>query len=154
MPKPSFKERSLYLIISQEYSPERDPLEIAKLAILGGIDILQMREKNLSRDELVFLGTKLSGLCRDKNITFIINDDPFLVKETDADGVHVGQEDIAALPISEIRKIIGPEKIIGASTHSLEQFVKANAEDVDYLAFGPIFPTQTKSYFIGTGDLK
>jgi thiamine-phosphate pyrophosphorylase len=153
MPKPRLNNRSLYLVISQEYSPEKEVLEIARQAIAGGVDILQMREKNLSQEELIRLGKRLAELCRNKDVAFIVNDNPFLVKEVEADGVHMGQEDIAAIPVSKARKIIGPDKVIGVSTHSLAEFNKANEEDVDYIAFGPVFPTQTKDYFIGTRDV-
>jgi len=154
MPKISFKDYNLYFVMSQEYAPGRNPLEVATLAIKGGIDILQMREKNMPRKDLICLGNKLSKLCKSNNVTFIINDNPYLLEDVQADGVHMGQGDIADLPISKVRKIIGPEKIIGVSTHSLSEFFKANEEDVDYIAFGPIFPTQTKDYFIGIQDVE
>ena len=88
------KEYSLYLIITEEYGRGRSALEIARAAIAGGVDIIQMREKNKPRPELIELGKKLSDLCRDNGVIFIVNDDPEIAKETGADGVHLGQEDI------------------------------------------------------------
>ncbi len=85
---------------------------------------------------------------------FIVNDDPLIAKESDASGVHLGQEDMRKYTITEARNIIGKGKIIGVSTHSVAELERANKDDVDYIAFGPIFPTKTKNYFIGTKDIK
>lgn len=155
MPKiiPSIRDGSLYLVLSEEYGAGRSLLDIARQAIAGGVDVLQMREKNKSPEELLKLGSILASLCKDNGVTFIVNDDPLLARELDADGVHLGQEDIRQYPVNTVRKLIGPDKIIGLSTHSLEQFDSANQMDVDYLAFGPIFPTRTKNYSIGDGDV-
>lgn len=144
---------SLYLVISEEYGNGRGALEIAKPAIAGGVDIIQLREKHKTKNELAGLGTKLCKLCKETGVIFIVNDDPVLAKDIDADGVHLGQEDIESCPVKSARKILGKGKIIGVSTHSLEQFKKANNENVDYIAFGPIFPTKTKDYHIGTADV-
>lgn len=155
MPKfiPHIKDGSLYLVLSEEYGAGRSLLDIACQAIAGGVDILQMREKRKSPEELLRLGHILASLCKKNGVTFIVNDDPLLARELDADGVHLGQEDLRQYPVNTVRKLIGPDKIIGLSTHSLEQFDLANQMDVDYLAFGPIFPTQTKNYAIGDGDV-
>ncbi|NTW77562.1 MAG: thiamine phosphate synthase [Syntrophaceae bacterium] len=144
---------SLYLVLSEEYGGAVPLLRIAEQAIAGGVDILQMREKHKSNEELINLGKRLASLCKKNEVTFIVNDDPLLAKALEADGVHLGQEDIRQYPISRVRQIIGKDKIIGLSTHSLEQFRLANQMDVDYLAFGPIFSTKTKNYHIGTGDV-
>ncbi|MDD4202235.1 MAG: thiamine phosphate synthase [Candidatus Omnitrophica bacterium] len=148
------KDKSLYLVTSQEFSGNKDSFYIAKEAIEAGVDILQMREKTKTRPELVSLGKKLCCLCRDRKVLFIVNDDPFLAKEVDANGVHLGQEDIKKHSIQEVRNILGKEKIIGLSTHSVEQFLEANEKDIDYIAFGPIFQTKTKNYCIGEGDVE
>lgn len=147
------KDRSLYLVITEEYGRGRKSIDMAENAVSGGVDILQMREKEKPRRELMRLGKELCRICRKKKVKFIVNDDPVLARETDADGVHLGQEDLSAYPIKDTRKILSPDSIIGVSTHSLEQFKKVNEEDVDYIAFGPIFPTKTKNYYIGTGDV-
>lgn len=147
------KDYSLYLVISEEYALGRDTISIAKAAISSGVDILQMREKNKPKDELRKIGSELAQLCRKSKTTLILNDDPYLVKEIDADGVHIGQSDLVKYPFKAIREIIGKNKLIGLSTHSLEQFKEANKSDVDYISFGPIFFTKTKDYFIGTQDI-
>ena len=145
---------SLYLVISEEYGLGRGAVEIAKLAISGGVDIIQMREKNKDRDELVKLACELSSLCKKKRVIFIVNDNPLIARESDASGVHLGQEDLLKYSISETRKILGKGKIIGVSTHSLAELKNAGEEDIDYIAYGPIFPTKTKDYFLGTKDIK
>lgn len=145
--------KNLYLIITEEFCCGRSAFEIARAAIKGRVDIIQMREKNRSKDELLSLGKKLSRHCRDKDVKFIVNDDPMLAKEVDADGVHLGQEDMANHSINEAREMIGKTRIIGVSTHSLEQFKKANGSDVDYIAYGPVFPTRTKDYSVGIKDV-
>ena len=143
------KEINLYLVLSSEYNKNKDIIEIARQAIKGGADIIQMREKNISNFEKTELGHKLCALCRQNNVLFIVNDDPYLAKRVCADGVHLGQTDLAEYPVEKVREIVGEDKIIGISTHNLEQFKNAHAMDCDYLAYGPIFKTQTKAYHIG-----
>ncbi len=145
---------NLYLVLSSEYILSKSPVEVTKEALEGGVDILQMREKSLSYDELLSLGKELLALCKKSNKLFIVNDDPHLAKAIDADGVHLGQEDIKKYPIELTRSIIGDDKIIGVSTHSIDQFKEANEKDFDYIAYGPIFFTKTKDYFIGTDDIE
>lgn len=147
-------KNSLYLVSSEEYNPGRSTPEIAAEAIKGGVDIIQMREKGKSMEELVLLGKELKELCSGSGVTFIVNDDPYLAKEVGADGVHLGQEDIINFPIEETRRILGEGKVVGISTHSVEQFDKANEMDFDYIAFGPIYHTLTKDYNIGTEDVE
>lgn len=144
---------NLYLVSSQEYCAGRKTLEVAESAIRGEIDALQLREKNIPREELINLGKKLSTLCKSQNIVFIVNDDPSLAVQLDADGVHLGQEDIKQYPIDKVREIIGRNKIIGLSTHCLEQIEAANKLDINYIAFGPLFETKTKNYSIGIKGL-
>ena len=128
-------------------------MEIAQAAIRGGIDVLQLREKNMPENELAGLGKKLSTLCRNSNIVFIANDNPYLTVKIDADGVHLGQEDIKKYPIPQVREIIGKDKLIGLSTHSLKDIEAANQLAINYIAFGPLFETKTKNYFLGIKDL-
>ncbi len=147
------KDYNLYLVLSSEYANGRPVLDIARQAVAAGVDILQMREKAMPEKDLITLGKSLLSLCRECNIPFIVNDDPCLAKRLDADGLHLGQEDIKRYPLLSTRNIIGPGKAIGISTHSIEELKQANAEEFDYIAFGPIFPTRTKDYFIGTADV-
>ncbi|MFH1836712.1 MAG: thiamine phosphate synthase [Candidatus Omnitrophota bacterium] len=147
------KNNSLYLVLSREYNKEKNILEIAEKAILGGVDIIQMREKDLLREDLIDLGNILSIICVGSGVTFIVNDDPTLAAEVNADGVHLGQEDIKKWSVDKVRDLLGKNKIIGVSTHSPEQFKHADSMDVDYIAFGPIFDTETKDYSIGTESI-
>lgn len=148
------EDYSLYVVISEEYGMGKGAVEIARSAIAGGADIIQMREKHKPRRELAALAGALAALCREKGVTFIVNDDPLLAGESGADGVHLGQEDLRAHSVADTRRFLGNGKIIGVSTHSLAELVRAGEEDVDYIAFGPIFPTRTKDYCIGTRDVR
>jgi thiamine-phosphate pyrophosphorylase len=144
----------LYLVITEEYCAGRSALDVAEAAIAGGVDIIQMREKTKTAKELIALGKKMAGLCKKKGVIFIVNDDPLLAREIDADGAHLGQEDLKGFSAWQARRVLGPDKIIGVSTHSVEQFSAANEMDFDYIAFGPVFETKTKDYFIGTGGIE
>ena len=144
---------SLYLVISEEASRGMPAERIAELAVSSGVDIIQMREKNKSREQLLKLGKKIHKICKNRNVPFIVNDDPLLAKDIDADGVHMGQGDLRNFSIEEIRRIIGKDKIVGVSTHSLDQFNAAVASCADYIAFGPVFKTPAKDYFLGTKDI-
>jgi thiamine-phosphate pyrophosphorylase len=148
------KTRNLYFITSQRYSLGRNSFSVAESAVTGGIDILQMREKDLTHQESLRLAKKLSTLCKVNTIVFIVNDHPELAKEVNADGLHLGQEDLDRTPVCQARKLLGRNKIIGVSTHSLEQIKAANELDINYIAFGPLFKTRTKNYFLGTKDVK
>jgi thiamine-phosphate pyrophosphorylase len=146
----ALKEYTLYLVLSSDSTKGRPVLDIARQAVQSGIDMLQMREKNFSQGNLLSLGEKLLPLCKKQCIPFIVNDNPYLAKTLNADGVHLGQEDIKKYTLKKAREILGPEKLIGISTHSIGEFSAANGQDFDYIAYGPIFPTKTKDYCIGT----
>lgn len=150
----TIRDHSLYLVISEEYAMGRSVLEVARCAITGGVNIIQMREKKKSMQELVKMGGELSKLCKDKGITFIVNDDPMLAKRVDADGVHLGQEDMARFPIRAAREILGRGRFIGVSTSSLKEVEKAHGEDIDYIAYGPVFQTKVKEHPVGTAQIK
>lgn len=152
--KSKFKNHNLYFVLSSEYAGETSVLDMAEQALASGVDILQMREKHMPARELRALGKGLRDLCRQKQAVFIVNDDPHLAKELGADGVHLGQEDMKKYPVDYARRLIGEDKIIGVSTHSLSEFKHANNMDCDYAAFGPLFPTKTKDYYIGIQDVE
>ncbi len=150
----TIKDHNLYLVLSSEYAGTKPVLDIARQALTAGVDILQMREKDISEKGLIALGKNLLSLCREFNTPFIVNDNPYLAKRLGADGVHLGQEDIKRYPLFDTRNIIGHGKTIGISTHSIEEFKQANRDDFNYIAFGPIFPTETKDFFLGTDDIE
>lgn len=149
----TIKENSLYLVISEEYCMGKPVLQVAREAIAGGVDIIQMREKRKSLQELIGLGKDIAALCKEHDVSFIVNDDPLLAKRLDADGVHLGQEDMSRFSIDMARDAVGPDRIIGISTHSVDQFKKGLSADIDYMAYGPLFATKTKPYSIGTADV-
>ncbi|HNW93512.1 MAG TPA: thiamine phosphate synthase [bacterium] len=146
-------DTDIYLILTRSARSDRDPLLIARQAIAGGTAAIQLREKQLPRAELPAYGAALRALCRAHGVRFIVNDDPELALDLDADGVHLGQEDAARLGLAAVRRRIGPRRIIGLSTHTLPQLMAAQLLPVDYAAFGPLFPTTAKPYHIGTGDI-
>ena len=130
----------LYVLLTESLC-RRPWLETAELALKGGADCIQLREKDLEGAELLARARQLIALCRRYNALCIINDRPDIALLSDADGVHVGQSD---LPAREVRQLIGPHKIVGVSTHAIEQARQAVLDGADYVGVGPIFPSTTK----------
>ncbi len=118
-----------------------DPEPLLRAALNGGVDIVQLREKLLSRREIERAALTFRRVCDTYSALFIVNDDPDLARACDADGVHVGQEDMAA---AAVREAVGPDAIVGLSTHSEEQIAAAADQPVDYMSVGPIWATPTK----------
>lgn len=116
-------------------------IELAELALRGGADMIQLRAKNASTASLLEYALAIRDLCRKYNGTLIINDRVDIALAADADGVHLGAED---LPIAVARKILGTQKIIGATAPTIEAALQAEADGADYIGFGHIFPTSTK----------
>jgi thiamine-phosphate pyrophosphorylase len=119
-----------------------DPEALLRSALGGGVDILQIREKELGRAEIERSAATFRRVCDTFSALFIVNDDPDLARSCDADGVHVGQDDTSA---EEARELLGPDAIIGLSTHSEEQIAAAAERPVDYISVGPIWETPTKA---------
>jgi len=141
----------LYVITESTISKGRNNEEIVREAIKGGAEIIQLREKNWSKDRVKEEAIKLLKICKEKNVFFILNDYVDVALEIGADGVHLGQTDMS---ISEAREICGNKLIIGLSTHSVEQAIKADKEDVDYITIGPIYKTRAKDFTVGTEIIK
>jgi thiamine-phosphate pyrophosphorylase len=118
-----------------------DPEPLLAAALRGGVDIVQLREKSLPRREIELAAQTFRRLCDNHSALFIVNDDPDLARSCDADGVHVGQDDLAA---TEARALLGADAIIGLSTHSEEQIAASAGAPVDYISVGPIWETPTK----------
>ncbi len=133
--------KGLYAIIDNSIRPDLPNIEIAKRALAGGSQILQLRGKGLSSRDLLEQAMEIRELTRKSGATFIVNDRADIALLSDADGVHLGQDD---LPVVEARKILGGKKLIGISTHNIEQALKAEQEGADYIGFGPVFGTKTK----------
>ncbi len=141
-PKAALSRIRLYVLITADLC-RGDWLTVAESALAGGADALQLREKSLPDGELLRRAQTLAALCHRYDALFILNDRPDIAVVAGADGVHVGQDD---LPVAAVRRIIGPDLIIGKSTHTLEQALAAAAEGLTYIAVGPIFPTATKPH--------
>ena len=109
--------------------------------IAGGIDLIQLRAKARLSAEIAKIAAELHCITMKRNIPLIINDHPEVARVVSAEGVHVGQDDLA---LSEVREIAGPDRMVGKSTHSVEQAIRAFYEGADYIGFGPIFATPTK----------
>lgn len=118
-----------------------DIVEIARKTISAGADILQLRAKSLSDRQILKIGRAIKNLVRKSKALFVLNDRADLARIIEADGLHLGQED---LPVKDARNILDNNKIIGLSTHSVEEAHAAEREKVDYIAIGPIFRTATK----------
>ncbi len=131
----------LCVITDPELGHGLSHLEIASLAIEGGGSMIQLRDKMAGPGQLLPQARQMARLCRDRGGRFIVNDRLDLALAVDADGVHLGQDD---LPARAARRLLGGGKLLGVSTHSLEQAVRAAEEGADYLGIGPIFPTATK----------
>jgi len=132
---------ALYLVTDRLLSRER-PIEfIVEQAVKGGVTMVQLREKNCSTLEFVKLAISLKKLLAHFRVPLIINDRLDVALASDADGLHIGQED---MPCNIARKILGNDKIIGLSVESFDQALEANNLDVDYIGISPVFVTGTK----------
>ena len=133
----------LYFICGTTTCLDKDLYTVVEEALKGGITLFQFREKGngaLEGNEKVELAIKLQNLCKKYNVPFIVNDDIELALEIDADGVHVGQDDLG---VDEIRKLM-PNKIIGLSIGNEEELKQSKVEYVDYVGVGPVYVTQSK----------
>lgn len=140
--KPEF-QKGLYGILGEAFSLGRSNVETAKLLVEGGIDMLQYREKAHKKDRRNMLDEclEIRKITQDAGVPFIVNDFLDIALMADADGVHVGQED---LPVTRVKKL-APHLMVGCSTHSPDQAAKAVRDGADYIGVGPIFSTRTKA---------
>jgi thiamine-phosphate pyrophosphorylase len=130
------------VITDPNLAPGRDHVTIVRAALRGGADMIQLRDKAGDLREILPQARTIRALCRSKGAIFIVNDRLDLALASGADGVHVGQED---LPAEAARRLLGPARILGVSTHNREQAEAARLAGADYIGFGPIFPTGTKN---------
>jgi thiamine-phosphate pyrophosphorylase len=144
--------RRLYGILDLGYVTSENAAPTALAMLEGGVEILQLRAKILPRSEIPQIARPLAAICRDHAVPFVLNDHPDLVEECEADGAHVGQDDMT---VAEARALAGEGKIIGLSTHSPTQARAAVDQSPDYIGFGPLFATPTKPDYtpIGTADI-
>jgi thiamine-phosphate pyrophosphorylase len=131
----------LYAITDERFHPGRGMIEVMEEALQGGVDVVQLRDKTASKREILRKAKQLRSLTRRYGALFIVNDHIDIALAVDADGVHLGQDD---LPLAEARKLVG-NKIIGISTHAIEEAREAERGGADYIGVGPVFATQTKA---------
>ena len=131
----------LYAIIDTQALKGRSHLEVASQIIRGGAKTIQLRDKLLSKKELLPIAQQLKNLCAEHNVLFIVNDYLDIALAADADGLHLGQND---LPTKVARKLLPIDKILGCSTTTVEQAITAESDGADYIAVGSIYPTTSK----------
>lgn len=136
---------NLYFIMGTVNLAGRDPLHVLEEALKGGITSFQLREKGpgaLTGEELKAFAQACQQLCEQYSVPFIVNDDIGLAIEIGADGIHIGQEDGY---ISAVRDKVGPDMLIGVSTHNVTEAIAAADAGADYIGLGPVYETQTKT---------
>jgi thiamine-phosphate pyrophosphorylase len=119
----------------------QDLPDLLRAAVAGGVEIVQLREKHLGDERLVAVADAAHALCERLGALLIVNDRPSVALEAGADGVHVGQED---MPVAEVRELVGPDMLIGLSTHAPEEIDAPDAALADYIGVGPVHETPTK----------
>ena len=134
-------DTSLYFITDSNYATEDELLYKTEEAICGGVSIVQLREKECSTREYICLAEKMHRVTQKYNVPLIIDDRVDVAMASGAEGVHLGQSD---MPVCMARKILGNEKIIGATAKTVEQAIEAYSMGADYLGVGAIYPTTTK----------
>jgi thiamine-phosphate pyrophosphorylase len=143
----------LYGILDLGYVESSEAGKVARQLIDGGVDLIQLRAKGRPSAEIANIAAQLHGVTAERDIPLIINDHPEIARIVGTEGVHVGQDDPA---ISEVREIAGPNCMVGKSTHSVDQAIRAFYEGADYIGFGPIFATPTKPDYppIGLSEIQ
>lgn len=131
----------LYGIVDMGYTTPQQVLPRTLALIAGGVRIIQLRAKGVPLPQVQDLAVQMQALCREHKAIFVLNDYPEMAASIQADAVHVGQD---GGPLAEVRRVVGPNMLVGRSTHSPQQALAALAEGADYIGFGPLFPTGTK----------
>ncbi|MBC8355469.1 MAG: thiamine phosphate synthase [Planctomycetes bacterium] len=136
------ENKCLYMLIDGGRSPEAFE-RLARQLTVAGVDLVQLRDKRLPDRELVARGHMLRAITRDSDTLFLVNDRPDIAVIVGADGAHVGQDELS---VNDSRAILGPDRLIGVSTHSIEQARQAVLDGADYIGCGPTFPSRTKAF--------
>lgn len=135
------EQLNLYLVTDRHWLANRNLEDDVEKAILGGVTMVQLREKNIDNDSFIELAKKVKQVCNKYKVPFIINDNLEVALAIDSDGIHIGQDD---LPASLVRQKIGPDKILGVSAHNLDEAIAAKKAGATYLGAGAMFSTTTK----------
>ena len=136
------KDLLLYAVTDRHWLNGRTLVDVVKESLDGGVTMIQLREKSLDEGKFLEEAKELQALCRERHVPFIVNDNVDIAKAMDADGVHVGQDDMAAL---DARAKLGPDRIVGVSAHSVEEALEAVRHGADCLGVGAAFSTHTKA---------
>ncbi len=144
MEKHSIADCRLYGFIDTAYLAGRDPGELTRQLIAGGVDIIQVRAKNEKPTRRLLLALAVTRAAEDTPVPVIVNDDIEVAYGSRADGIHLGQEDWSALPPTDRQQRLLELNILGLSTHSLPQAISAQREGANYIGVGPVFATGTK----------
>ncbi len=139
--KLSREDFTLYAVTDRHWLNGSTLTKQVENALKGGATFIQLREKNLDDESFFKEAVEIKDLCKRYNVPFVINDNVDIALKIDADGVHVGQDDMEA---SKLRKLLGPDKIIGVSAHTVTEALKAKEAGADYLGVGAVFPTGSK----------
>jgi thiamine-phosphate pyrophosphorylase len=132
----------LYAVTDRSFAKTNTLYEQLEAALRGGVTLVQLREKHLDEAEFVKEAVEIKALCHSYNVPLIINDNLKVALQSDADGIHIGQDDMAA---GDVRKALGRDKIIGVSAHNVSEAVEAERNGADYLGVGAAFATGTKT---------
>ena len=135
------KIKGLYVIIDSQLAAGKDEIELSRQVLDGGARVIQLRDKSQNMNKLLEKAIRIKDLCEKYGAIFIVNDYPDIALDSEAHGVHVGQQD---MPIDAVRRIIKQDQIIGNSNALSEEAIDSVKNGVDYLAVGAIFPTNTK----------
>ena len=135
------EQLNLYLVTDRHWLANRNLEDDVEKAILGGVTMVQLREKNIDNDSFIELAKKVKQVCNKYKVPFIINDNLEVALAVDSDGIHIGQDD---LPASLVRQKIGPDKILEVSAHNLDEAIAAKKAGATYLGAGAMFSTTTK----------
>lgn len=135
------KDLFLYAVTDRKWTGKKTLFEQVEESIKGGVTFVQIREKELEYKLFLDEAIKMKDLCKKYDILFVVNDNVDIAINSNADGVHVGQEDMEA---SNVREMIGKDKILGVSVQTLEQAIEAEKKGADYLGVGAIYPTDSK----------
>lgn len=131
----------LYAVTDSTWLKGRKLADVVEETIIGGTTFIQIREKKLSYEKFVELAKEVKKVTDRYHVPFVVNDEVEIAKKIDADGVHIGQSDKGLI---EARNILGPDKIIGVSAHTVEEAIQAEKNGADYLGVGSVFTTSTK----------
>lgn len=132
----------LYAVTDSRWLKDGSLAEAVEKALAGGVTCVQLREKHLPFDEFLRTAKEIKSLCQSYHVPFIVDDNLDIALACDADGLHIGQND---MPAAKARKLLGPDKILGVSAQTVEQAIAACRDGADYLGVGAVFPTGTKT---------